>query len=585
MALDTLFYIIQKNIRLVFRNWTSFVLLVLGPLLLILIVGIAFSGNDLHDIKIGIHAYQGVDVSQVVDSLVNNEVSILSFPRIDSCIVAMNQSIIHICADFAKDFEDSGKVTFYYDSSRYNLVRYILKYLQEQIAITSEEISIELARDIFVDIDSFVSEMKMAQIQVEDLRSNALFLRRDLLTTYNDVVYAREQFEPHYLRLKEAQRILNASVLDFSIHYTNTSNITNILNDLYALNSTLSLINSSVSSFEVALLPYDYSSTVFSIFYEQINHAHANVTDTIFYIENNHDTTQLSLEQTRFIIEQLDLIIGYLDNIYQNLLATETTLQEHITLIDSGVEDLNELSKNFELYIAEFSSISEEDAEKFLHPISASFIAFPPEEDITKIELIFPMLLVFMITFISILLSNMLVLNETHNPAYFRNFLVPINNFFFITGLFFTTIIIISFQIFVLFIVAYFSFGVNFLLNTPFFVVSVILTIIVFVEIGMIFGYIIRERQTSLLLSLFFSLILFFFSDIVFPLEIMPMNASFVAQFNPLVIAESIFRRVLFFGQGVIEQSFAFSVLCLYALFFGILMVVAYYWNRYRRSF
>ncbi|PIN79415.1 hypothetical protein COV16_04270, partial [Candidatus Woesearchaeota archaeon CG10_big_fil_rev_8_21_14_0_10_34_8] len=185
--------------------------------------------------------------------------------------------------------------------------------------------------------------------------------------------------------------------------------------------------------------------------------------------------------------------------------------------------------------------------------------------------------------FISVMLSNMLVLNETHSPAYFRNFLLPINHFWFILGLFITTLVMIGMQLAVLLLVAYFSFGVVFTANTPVFFAAVLLSVIVFIEIGMIFGYIIKQRQTSLLTSLFFALILFFFSDIVFPLEIMPIEAAFFAQFSPLVVAEGLFREVLFFGHGIPEQIFGFGVLLLYAVFFGILTVLAYYLNRSRR--
>ena len=59
--------IIQKNIKLVFRSYSSLLLLVLGPLLLILLVGFAFGGSALHDINIGIIKYEYTDGEMLFD--------------------------------------------------------------------------------------------------------------------------------------------------------------------------------------------------------------------------------------------------------------------------------------------------------------------------------------------------------------------------------------------------------------------------------------------------------------------------------------------------------------------------------------
>jgi ABC-type multidrug transport system permease subunit len=586
MGLEKLFYVVQKNLRLVFRNWTSFLLLVLGPMLLILIVGFAFSGDDLHDITIGLHAPRGTDVSTVVDSLASDEVGLLFFPHIDRCITAMNHSTVHICADFAPDFgEESGEITFYYDATRYNLVRYILEYLQEQISITSEEISLQLAEQIFADIEGFVTDMEDAQVQVQELRDNALLLREDLVSLYEDVVHAREQFEPNYFKVKELQDQLNSSLVGASEEYAADADIATVLVDLASLDDAIAEVRRTVQTVEDTLgaLGLFYDPGVFNTLYTSLDEAEVTINETLTYLETTEDLSSLTLAETYIVLDEINEIVGYLDEMYDTFLMTEETLAGHIENIDSGVEDLDGLSQAFDSYIEEFSGIDEEDAERFLHPISATFVAVPSEETTPKIQLVFPMLLVFMIAFISVLLSNMLVLNETHSPAYFRNFLVPVNNFYFIVGLFLTNLLLIGFQIAVLLVVAYLSFGVNFLLNLPVFVLALLMSTVVFVEIGMIFGYAVPARQTSLLLSLFFSLIVFFFSDIVFPIEIMPEEAAFVAQFSPLVIAEAIFRRVLFFGHSIADQFFGFGVLLLYAVVLAVFVAVAYYWNRSRR--
>ncbi len=586
MSIEKLFYIVQKNLRLVFRNWTSFLLLILGPMLLILIVGYAFQGEDLHDIGLGVHAVPGADIRTVIDALASEEVRVVYFPQIDQCIAAMNRSEVHICADFSSDFQEgAGDITFYYDTTRYNLVRYILEYLQERVAFTSEQISLELAEQIFADITLFVSDMQTGQIQVQELRENALLLREDLVALYANVSYARQQFEGPYFRIKEAQAELNTTLLEETGNYSASTNIGVVLHDLYEIKTLLSEVNATVAASEAALASsrFPYNKSRFTAVSTRVSQTDAHVQEIITALESTGNLTEVSLAQTMQILEEVNTVVGHLDAMYVQLVSTEEGLAVHIANIDASVENLDGLSSSFDTYIAKFSAFGEADAEKFLHPISATFVAVPSKELATKIQLLFPILLIFMITFISILLSNMLVLNETHSPAYFRNFLVPVSDILFIVGVFLTALVVVGIQILVLLALARFNFAVDLSQNFPTFLLGLVLATIIFVEVGMIFGYLVRQRQTSLLLSLFFSLILFFFSNIVYPLEIMPKAAAFVARLTPFVVAQDIFRKVLFFGSGISEQALQFSVMSFYVVFFGLLTFAAYYWNKGRR--
>jgi ABC-type multidrug transport system permease subunit len=586
MSIEKLFYIVQKNLRLVFRNWTSFLLLILGPMLLILIVGYAFQGEDLHDIALGVHAAPGADIRAVIDALSSQEIHVVYFPQITHCIAAMNHSEIHICADFSSDFQEgAGEITFYYDTTRYNLVRYILEYLQERVALTSEKISLELAEQIFADINLFVSDMQTGQTQVQELHENALLLREDLVALYENVSYARQQFEGPYFRIKEAQEELNTTLVEATSTYSASTNISVVLHDLYDVTTRLSGVNATVAAAEASLgaLKRPYNKSRFIEIYTMISQTDAHVQETITALESTGNLTEVSLAQTMQLLEEVNTVVGSLDAMYVQLVSTEEGIAVHNANVDAGVENLDGLSASFDTYIAKFSAFGEVDAEKFLHPISATFVAVPSAEIATKIQLLFPILLIFMITFISILLSNMLVLNETHSPAYFRNFLIPVSDTLFIAGIFFTALVVVGIQILVLLALAHFNFAVDLSQNFPTFLLGLVLATIVFVEVGMIFGYLVRQRQTSLLLSLFFSLILFFFSNIVYPLEIMPKAAAFVARLTPFVVAQDIFREVLFFGYGVSEQALQFSVLSFYVVFFGLLAFAAYYWNKRRR--
>ncbi len=582
-SLLKLIYIIQKNLRLVFRNWTTFLLLVLGPLLLILIVGYAFSGGELHNVLIGVHTPKNASVQSVVDALASEDVAVVYFSNIGKCIVAMNHSAVNICADFSDDFaNEHGSIIFYYDATQYNLISYILEYLKEQIALTSEQVSLEVSEKIFTDINQFISDMQAGQNHVQQLQESALLLRQDLVAMHADVVVAQKQFTPPYVKIKQLQQQLNTTVLDYSEVYGSSTNVTVIVANFIILSSTLDTVNATVASIEEAVVNSFmlYNSVAFTSLYNSISNTQQQITTTIMILNSSANLSSLTLYQSQLLLHEVDLLVDYLDAINTSLAETEQKLSNHIINIDLGVRNLDELSASFDIYIETFSGLNQSDAERFLRPITATFQPTPTDAEENKTAIVFPIVLVFMLSFISILLSNMLVLNEIHSPAYFRNFLVPVNNFFFILGMFITNMLLIGFQVFVFFVVAYLSFHVYFFLNLLVFLFAVFLGSMLYTLLGMLFGYMIPQRQTSLLFSLFFSLIMFFFSDVILPLEIMPEPAGFVAQFNPLVVIEGIFRQTLFFGHGIGEQWFAFSLLGFYTAITSCFVIAAYYWNR-----
>lgn len=589
-----LIFIIQKNFRLIFRNWITFALLILGPLVLILIAGFAFSGNQLHNIFIGVHTQSHEAIQPVVGALASNEITIVYFPAIQDCIYALNHSAINICADFSPDFKNgTGSIIFYYDITKYNLVRYILEYLKNQVALTSEEISLHATEEIFSDINMFIIDMQKGKQQVNELKTNSLLLKQDLVDAHSDIVFAQEKFIGPYMAIKDFQSQLNETLVSFSGRYIETTenlttdtllaNLSAIERMLLDLNTTLYAAETFIAAGDDAEIIYNnsliYNNHLFDETHASLDIAHAQLQLLGSVINSTPKNDSFLFTQTLALLNHTNEIISNLDKINASLAETEQKLANHIINIDLAVTNLGGLSDSFDAYIASFSAINQSTAEQFLHPIIAIFKTLP-EKQPTKTALVFPILLVFMLSFISILLSNMIVLNETHSLAYFRNFLVPVSQIYFIFGIFITNILLVCLQLFVFFLVAYLSFGINFFMNLPIFLLSVVITVVLFVLIGMFFGYLVYEQQTSILFSLFFALIMFFFSDIIFPLEIMPPIAGFLAQFNPFVVAEDIFRRILFFGHNVQELWFGFGVLCLYILFFSMLVVLAYYYKK-----
>ena len=576
-------------------------------MLLILIIGFAFNGDELHDIKIGAVASDLSEVQPVLDNLASDEIEILKYGSIYPCILEMNQSKIHLCAVFSQDFSVSsesisGEITFYYDNSRYNLVRFILEYLKEQLSVTSDEISLEATSIILSDIEDFVDLMEDTQLKLGELKKEAFLLKRDLIVMRAKLEDIDNQFDPKYQQLKDLQEPLmdNIKILKKAKLSDNESQqiisyltiLNNQLTDLqtnsvttYALLSTAtsqyntalqtisnaSLISLNLSTIELSHIPFNETMDLITDTQKLIDKTVDNLNTTNFVLDSTEDYIDNLDTELNNIFLELDEISLFLDD---SLLMLNTTIEN----IDTAIIEIDRITTELDENIEKFGVLDQESAEKLINPINSEFE--PILGELPKINLIFPILLIFVITFISILLSNMVVLNELHSPSYFRNFLIPINNLYYIAGLFITNMIVTMIQIAVLLIVSYFNFGIDIL--SVFFDLSIAIISIttIFVLIGMFFAYLIRTKQTSILICTFFSLAVFLFSDVIFPVEIMPKSAAFFANLNPLLIGENVFRKIIFFDIGIFQQPTELILISAYILIMAGLTIAAYYVNK-----
>ena len=248
-------------------------------------------------------------------------------------------------------------------------------------------------------------------------------------------------------------------------------------------------------------------------------------------------------------------------------------LNKNIDGLNATTKQLNELSSLLDERIGKFSGISKEQASELLKPIKSVFSSLLGEQP--KIFLVFPVLLAFIIMFISTLLSNMTVLNEVNSSAYFRNFLLPLHNTYFIAGLFITNLLIVIFQTLIFLLVGYWRFGIDIMANFWQIMLVAAMLASVFIMLGMLFGYLIRSEQTSILTTTFMLLALFLFSDVIFPIESMPMIAAFFAELNPLVIAESMFRKILFYQIPLGYMAYQLLVILGFILVLFLAVVIS----------
>ena len=239
-----------------------------------------------------------------------------------------------------------------------------------------------------------------------------------------------------------------------------------------------------------------------------------------------------------------------------------------MTLIDTNVKEVSALREHAETEIGSLSRLDENLAARLAKPITQKFSAL--RADVSNLQFSFPVLLSTIVVFISLLFSTVITVLELYNKAFVRNILAPVNDLLFTLGILLTAFFVVFFQVIILFGVAQFGFGIDIIGSLGLSLLVVILLVVIFLCVGILLAYRSRSVQSAILLSTFSALGFFLLSNSLTPLERMPEVMSIVAQFNPMTLANSALRGILFFGQGVgieILVLFGYSVVLLVVLF------------------
>ena len=545
-----LLFEIYKNLKLIFRNWSSLLLIVLAPFLLILLAGYSFSGEQLHDIKIGVHAQEDLDLGDLAKS-VSGFGEVFRYESADRCIRDMIDEKVHICLDIKGSLSvkggeiPSGEVVFYYDNTRKRISLLLMSEIKDYFGLTAEQISLISTQEIISSMQNLLVFINERIGDVDSVRNESEKIMSDLEVRKQRLIVLRDDFEPRYLVVKSVQADFNSNkrALD-----NQSESLLESLEGLRALIAEIDQNISNTTGLDLALLDLE---------------------SQIAGLESSANTT---VEQANNISDSLNLAVAELDEIDLILNQEINMTAEYIILINSSVQRIDNISSEAKSKMSGLSEINPSLAGRIAKPITQSFKALVGE--VKDIQLAFPILLSTVIIFISMIFSNIITSLEINNKAYTRNILAPVNDITYTAGLAVTNFLVVSFQVAVLLAVAQLNFGIEVTSHLGEIIPISVVLILIFVFIGMVLAYMSKTIQTSILSSTFLALAFFLFSDALNALEAMPQLASKIAVFNPVVIVNSMLRKVLFFDISISGLQAQAGLLIIYMAAAALLLVI-----------
>ncbi len=567
--------IIKKNLKLLLRSKASALIVILGPLMVIFLLGIAFDNSNLYALNLGIIAPEKTPLTEdFIGRLQAREFSVKELQSQELCIQQIQEGILHACIVFPVGLsidkkELSNEITFYVDYSKLNLIYVVIETLTSKISLKSEELSVNLTNILLEQLEKTRIEVFSVKPIISELqKSNEVSVK-----SVTEIKQSSEKldlvFQGKDIGTEQLKKVLNVRSTDPEF-----------------IKSGLERIRTSVDEAKKKAEEKGASDVAFILggVKADISDLRSNITSI-----------------------DLNLAVSYIEKIQSNVDLAQTKINAAakargestdnfktiISELDKTKGDLKKINTAFSNIDGYIGSIQVNKAEDIVNPINTKIKAITSKK--THLNFLFPSLMVLVIMFMAIMLGTTLVMMEKQSPAYFRNFITPVWDITFIFGTFLTSLLLVSIQMAIIIGIAiyYFSAEIMPVLST---VVPILLLIIsLFTLLGMIIGYIFNSDETATLAAISISSLMLLISNLIIPIETMPENIKEIAAFNPFIICEQLLKKLIVFQSSPELYQYEMNNLLLYIGIAIVLVVIIQkltkfnvfksFWHRCKRLF
>ena len=176
--------VILKDFKLLIRSRTSAVIVLIGPLLLMLLIGLSFNSSSLFDIRIATYSSSYSPLAEsMLQGLQDNAYKVVKVSGEQDCISSVRDGRNQVCAIIPAGLDvktTTDSITFYVDKSRINIVGAVINSISTKVAVKSTEISTTLTGNLLTSLDNANKKLNEKKSVISDLGS-------DLANTENKV--------------------------------------------------------------------------------------------------------------------------------------------------------------------------------------------------------------------------------------------------------------------------------------------------------------------------------------------------------------------------------------------------------------
>ena len=558
----------KKNFKLLLRSKLSALIILVGPILIMVLAGLAFSNTNEYSISVATYSPSYNELTNsFVENIESSQYSISKVSSEDFCIEGVKQNKHHVCMVFPENFatgnSNQNQINFYVDYSKINLVWMVIDAISSEISETSAALSLNLTANLLHQLENTETQLKGKDVLIDSLIEKNQQIETEINTISSklstmDLSFDSNEFNTAGL---SSYTISLNSFLDDAIDEGEDAveEIAELIEDLEEDIDDMNLSGSD--------------KTVIKDITADINTSIAALGGNLSAIDNSSSASYSQLNNLiNSISSNLDTLEGQLSTATtskSSILTKTNLIKEKLSTSRVSLLDLQNTINNIQEGLA---SVSLRNAEDIVSPTDLKINPVVTEK--THLNYFFPSLLALVVMFISVLLGSNLVMMEKTSSAHFRNTITPTKNITFLISTYLTCLFIMILQIFLLLVISMTFFNVSIELFSPEFLTIGLLGLLVstvFSFWGMFIGYIFRSRETAILGAISSVTVFFVLSDAIVPIESIPKNLMFLTQFNPFMISTSLFRQVVLFNHNILGLGLnLYLLLGFIALFFGL---------------
>ena len=342
-----LFNIIKKNFKLLFRNKSSAIVILLGPLFIILIVGLAFTniGND-YALTLGIYSPSYSNATNNFISGLKENYDINNFETNVSCIDSVKKGTSNACLLFpgnlVLDDETQDEISIYVDESRINIIDAIVNRISTILGVSSESTSKDLTATLLTTITLTKTELESNLFRSINIKQNT-----DSLISNTDTIKS------------------DINAMDLDMGNIDLDDIDSDVDTLYSRANSVK--EDALDAIEDALDTLDEAGFGNTTDYSDLNEIYADINSTS--INASYQNIISSLEDATEEIEGVETKLTTARTKRSNTLTKIDTV---ITNLNSIKSDISELKTSLEKISDSISSIKVMSAESIVNPVTTT---------------------------------------------------------------------------------------------------------------------------------------------------------------------------------------------------------------------
>jgi len=234
-----LYEIVKKNLKILIRSKSSALIILLGPLLLILLVGSAFNTSSFSEIAIGSYSGSYSELSNsVLTKLETDNYKVTRLENSQQCTDGVKSGVVNICIIFPDNLnvESGEEIELYVDQSRANLVFAIKSAILSKVTERSDELSKDLTETIIGQLTQTSAELQLKRDEIINVQQKNSDLRSKVGELESNIINMNVNFSELSLIVSEMENETN----ELETEYNKSFN---------ALNNLIDSIDAEINSF------------------------------------------------------------------------------------------------------------------------------------------------------------------------------------------------------------------------------------------------------------------------------------------------------------------------------------------------